>query len=160
MKYVISTLLLVLAVWFYSPAYRVVYDLELNHKYPVWSKGYEYKSLTERAYVVDDHIVMTQSVIKGHFPDDGTIGDNKAYFYWVDFPLGVKAFLTEKSLLPFHLRLLPTWLRLRLYPKWIRDRYPLIAMELRKDGGWKDRVTEFKKDEEKIENQWRRWRDE
>ncbi len=138
---------------------RIVYTLRLNHDYPSISNETTYLPLTEEAYVVDEHVIMTNNPTKGHFPDDGKLveNDTEATWYWVDFPYGIKAYLVEDILLPFYLRIIPTRLRLFLYPRWIRESYPFVANELKKDGGWKNRLVAFRTEKANRDKTWKEW---
>ncbi len=140
------------------------YTLRLDHDMPEMAFGgiAEYKPVIEEAYLVHDHLLMTNNALPGHFPDDATVmGKGKrAFWYWVDFPYAIKAFLVEDMELPFYVKVLPVKVRLMLLPEWVRRFYPYVAEELRKDGGWENRLALFKREREAMEERWAKWEEE
>lgn len=138
----------------------IIFTLRLNHEQPlIISDKTEYFPVDEDAYIVTDRIIMTNNPLPGHFPDDGIIleKDVRAFWYWADFPHGIKVFIAEKGLLPSHLKAIPLEVRLLSYPEWVRKYYPLVAEELNNDGGWENRLVAFKRDREAYEGRWRGW---
>lgn len=140
---------------------HLTYTIRLDHDKPEMAFGgiAEYKPVIEKAYLVHDHVLMTNNSLPGHFPDDAIVlhKGERAFWYWVDFPYAIKAFLVEDIRLPFYVRMLPIRIRLLLLPEWVRKFYPYVAEELKKDGGWENRLTVFKREREAMEKRWSEW---
>lgn len=115
--------------------YAEAQEIILNHEVPVMVKGeYEYFPVIETAYAVTPHILFTRDMRYGHFPNDGIIvgTDIPVWFYWLDFRMGVKAFLVEETMeVSANL------------PEWAEILIPAVEQSLETDGGWEKIIDKF-----------------